>query len=134
MATNDEWKKKLPPDVYYVTREKGTEPPFSGKLLLNKEHGMYVCSNCGADLFSSETKFDSGCGWPSFYDIASADAVNFHEDTSYGMVRTEVTCKKCAAHLGHVFPDGPEDKTGQRYCINSLSLHFRKKRLDYMRL
>lgn len=125
--TNDEWKTSLDPEVYHVTREKGTEPPGSGKLLHNKETGMYTCSNCGTELFSSETKFDSGSGWPSFYDVARNDAVELHEDTSYGMTRTEVTCKTCGAHLGHVFPDGPEDKTGQRYCINSLALNFRKK-------
>lgn len=125
--TDEDWKQKLDPDVYRVTREKGTEPPFSGKLLHNTETGTYTCSNCGANLFSSETKFDSGCGWPSFYDVVQSEAVDLHEDTSFGMTRTEVTCKKCGAHLGHVFPDGPQDKTGQRYCVNSLSLHFEKR-------
>ena len=125
--TNEEWKEILDPDVYKVTREKGTEAPFSGKLLHNKEDGMYVCSNCGTELFSSETKFDSGSGWPSFYDVAHSDTVELHEDTSFGMTRTEAICSSCGAHLGHVFPDGPQDKTGQRYCINSLSLHFKKK-------
>ncbi len=125
--TVDEWKKKLTPEVYHVTREKGTEPPGSGKLLHNKETGLYTCSNCGATLFTSDTKFDSDSGWPSFYDVANSDAVELHEDTGYGMNRTEVTCKTCGAHLGHVFPDGPTDKTGQRYCINSLALNFIKK-------
>ncbi|CAN5157657.1 peptide-methionine (R)-S-oxide reductase MsrB [soil metagenome] len=125
--TNDEWKKELDPEVYHVTREKGTEAPGTGKLLHNKETGLYSCSNCGTELFSSETKFDSGSGWPSFYDVANSDAVELHEDSAYGMNRTEVTCRTCGAHLGHVFPDGPSDKTGQRYCINSLSLNFKKK-------
>ena len=125
--TNEAWKKELTSDVYHVTREKGTEPPGSGKLLHNKETGMYTCSNCGAELFSSDTKFDSGSGWPSFYDVANSEAVELHQDTSYGMNRTEVTCKTCGAHLGHVFPDGPTGKTGQRYCINSLALNFIKK-------
>lgn len=125
--TDEEWKKKLDPDVYHVTREKGTETPFSGALLHNKETGMYTCANCGAHLFSSDTKFDSGSGWPSFYEPAPGDNIEYHEDNAMGMKRTEVTCKVCGAHLGHVFPDGPQDKTGQRYCINSLALKFQKK-------
>ncbi len=122
-----QWQEILEPDVYHITREKGTEPPGSGKLLHNKEKGIYNCSNCGSELFSSEIKFDSGSGWPSFYDVVHSEAVELHTDTTLGMNRTEVTCKTCGAHLGHVFPDGPADKTGQRYCINSLSLSFSKK-------
>ena len=104
-----------------MTREKGTEAPFSGKYWNSKEKGMYVCSNCGQELFSSDTKFDSGTGWPSFTNPANREHIELHEDTSHGMVRTEVTCANCGAHLGHVFPDGPGED-GNRFCINSCSL------------
>src|SRR5918995_1688029 len=119
--SEEEWRKELPPDRYAVLREKATEPPFTGKYTYSKEDGMYRCGACGAELFSSDTKYDSGSGWPSFYEPAVTDAVELHEDRSHGMVRTEVTCARCGGHLGHVFPDGP-GPSGQRYCINSLSL------------
>jgi peptide-methionine (R)-S-oxide reductase len=121
--TDDEWRQELTPEAYEVLRRAGTEPPFSGKFVHNKESGMYKCGACGADLFSSDTKFESGTGWPSFYEPAVAENIVAHEDGSHGMIRTEVTCRRCGSHLGHVFPDGP-NPTGLRYCINSLSLDF----------
>ena len=120
--------KKLTPQQFHVTQEKGTEPAFTGIYVDNHESGMYKCIVCGHDLFSSTTKFDSGSGWPSFWDAAGKDNVNLHEDLSHGMRRTEVTCKNCGAHLGHLFEDGPEDKTGMRYCINSCALDFKPKK------
>lgn len=120
-----DWKKKLTPEQYHILREKGTEKPFSGKLLNNKEEGMYKCAACGTELFDSSVKFDSGTGWPSFYD-AKEGAVKFVEDNSHGMQRTEAVCAKCGGHLGHVFDDGPKEKTGKRFCINSCSLKFKK--------
>jgi len=125
VKSNEEWKKILAPDVYHVTREGGTEIPFTGELLHNKENGMYTCSNCGAELFSSDAKFDSGTGWPSF-DKAIPGAIEEHEDNSMGMQRTEVVCARCGAHLGHKFDDGPTD-TGTRLCINSCALGFNEK-------
>ncbi len=121
---NEEWKKKLTKEQYHILREKGTEIPFSGKLLKNKDNGMYVCAACGAELFSSETKFDSGCGWPSFFE-ANGNKVELKEDNSLGRRRTEVICKKCGGHLGHIFNDAPQTPTGQRYCINSGALGFK---------
>ena len=113
----------LSPDQIHVTQEKGTEAPFTGELLYKKETGTYTCICCGNTLFSSDTKFDSGTGWPSFFDIENTDAVTVKVDDSHGMTREEVVCTKCNAHLGHVFSDGPQP-TGLRYCINSLSLNF----------
>lgn len=124
----EELKKKLTPEQYKILREKGTEAPFSGEFLHNKENGMYTCKVCGAKLFSSETKFDSGSGWPSFYDVFSSDAVKLTEDTSHGMQRTEATCANCGSHLGHVFYDAPDQPTGARFCINSASLDFLKQK------
>jgi peptide-methionine (R)-S-oxide reductase len=124
--TDAEWKRELTPEQYRVLREAGTEAPFSGKLLHNKEEGTYSCAACATPLFKSETKFDSGCGWPSFYEPLSPDAVELLVDDSLGMRRTEVRCNSCGSHLGHVFDDGPEP-TGQRYCMNSVSLGFDKR-------
>jgi peptide-methionine (R)-S-oxide reductase len=119
--TDEEWAQELTPEQYEVMRRHGTEPPFTGKYVYSKESGVYRCAACGAELFSSETKFDSGTGWPSFTEPAVADAVETREDSSYGMVRTEVLCRRCGSHLGHVFDDGP-GPNGQRWCINSVAL------------
>ncbi len=122
----EEWKKELTPEQYKVLRKKGTERPFTGELLHNKEKGMYVCAGCGAELFDSDTKYDSGSGWPSFWQPAEKENIEEKSDNSLFMRRTEVQCKQCGGHLGHVFEDGPQP-TGQRYCINSLSLGFKKQ-------
>lgn len=116
-----EWREELTPDQYRILREKGTEPAFTGAYNDEKAEGVYRCAACGTPLFSSETKFDSGSGWPSFYDAVDEGNVELHRDLSHGMIRTEVTCATCGSHLGHLFDDGPAP-TGQRYCVNSASL------------
>jgi peptide-methionine (R)-S-oxide reductase len=122
--SDEEWQKILTPQQYHVLREKGTDAPHTGKYTLHKEKGMYVCAACGNELFSSDMKFDSHCGWPSFdREIAGGNIIT-QTDTSYGMVRTEILCGKCGSHLGHLFDDGPTD-TGMRYCVNSTSLDFK---------
>lgn len=122
----EEWKKRLPPEKYHVLREKGTEPPFTGALLNNKDSGMYECAACNAPLFKSNHKFDSGSGWPSFYDVVSSEAVNLIDDLSHGMHRVEIECSSCGGHLGHLFDDAHDQPGGKRYCINSASLEFKK--------
>ena len=124
--TNKEWTNKLTKEQYNVLREKGTELPFSGKYVNHKENGIYTCAACGSELFSSDTKFDSGCGWPSFFAV-NGNKVILKEDNSLGMHRIEVMCRKCKGHLGHVFDDAPKTPTGKRFCINSLALDFKKK-------
>jgi len=123
--TDEELKAKLTPEQYRVLREGGTEAPFSGKYHSDHERGMYTCAACGNELFSSDTKFDSGTGWPSFTDPVNTKNVTLHRDESHGMVRTEVRCARCGSHLGHVFDDGPADKGGKRFCINSVCLQKR---------
>lgn len=119
--TDEQWREELTPEQYAVLRRQATEPPFTGRYAMTKDAGMYRCAGCGAELFSSDTKFDSGSGWPSFTEPAVAEAVETVQDLSHGMVRTEVVCRRCGGHLGHVFDDGPGEN-GLRYCINSAAL------------
>jgi peptide-methionine (R)-S-oxide reductase len=125
--TDGEWRRELSPEEYQVLRERGTEAPFTGAYVDTKESGMYHCKACGAELFSSDAKFDSGSGWPSFTDPAVAENVGTRTDDSNGMQRTEVYCKQCGSHLGHVFDDGPGDRGGKRYCINSVCLDLEQR-------
>jgi peptide-methionine (R)-S-oxide reductase len=124
-TTEDDWKQHLTPDQYAVLRDKETEQPFSGEWLYNEADGTYVCAGCGAALFASEHKFEAHCGWPSFNNVITSDAVILKEDTSQGMQRVEVVCKECGGHLGHVFNDAPDQPTGVRFCINSVALDFK---------
>lgn len=124
--SEEQWRIELDPETYRVLREKGTERAFTGKFYKNKEAGTYVCRGCGTPLFTSDTKYDSGSGWPSFYDAIDKGVIETKTDYSHGMIRTEIMCAKCGGHLGHLFDDGP-NPTGQRYCVNSLSLDFKKK-------
>jgi len=124
--SKEEWKKELTPEQFEVCINKATEPPFTGKYCYSKEKGKFTCSCCGEPIFDSETKYDSGSGWPSFWKPISEDKIKYEKDSSYGMTRTEVMCNKCGAHLGHVFDDGPEP-TNLRYCINSISLDLKKE-------
>lgn len=123
--TDAEWRSLLDDDTYHVTRQKGTERPFTGKYNQNKAQGTYHCACCGQELFSSDAKYDSGSGWPSFFKPSQPDVIAEETDASHGMARTEILCSQCGAHLGHVFPDGPQP-SGLRYCVNSLSLNFAK--------
>lgn len=123
--SDEEWRKRLTPEQYQILRRAGTERAFTGKYWNQKDAGMYTCAGCGEDLFASGTKFESGCGWPSFWDSVDPDKVIHRDDLSYGMHRTEVLCKRCGGHLGHLFDDAPSTPTGQRYCINSASLNFK---------
>jgi len=127
--TEDDWKHELSPEQYKVLRQCGTEPPFTGKYYKNKEKGTYYCAACGALLFTSDAKYDSGSGWPSFYDVADKKNIEEVVDSGYGMRRIEIKCASCGSHLGHVFPDGPKP-TGLRYCVNSVSLDFVKTNAD----
>ena len=126
--TDEEWRKQLTPEQFHVAREKGTERAFTGAYWDNHKEGVYRCIGCGAQLFSSDTKFDSGTGWPSFTQPMEDSNIEMEEDRALGMRRIEVHCKKCGTHLGHVFPDGPRDRGGQRFCINSCSLNFEEKK------
>ena len=125
--TDEDWQKELDPDAYAILRCSATEAPFSGKYWNEHADGTYRCAGCGTELFDSETKFDSGSGWPSFTEPKVAEVVELRDDTSHGMVRTEVVCKNCGGHLGHVFPDGPPEAGGMRYCINSSALDLEKR-------
>lgn len=120
--TEDEWRQELTPEQYRILRQRGTEPPFTGEYVNVKADGVYRCAACGQELFSSDTKYESGSGWPSFWDVIESGRVELQRDLSHGMIRTEVVCSRCGSHLGHLFDDGPRDKTGLRYCINSAAL------------
>src|SRR5262245_36132754 len=126
IKTDEEWRKQLTPEQYAIARQAATERPFTGKYVHTKDDGTYCCAACGAPLFTSKEKFDSHCGWPSFFDVVDPSCVIERTDTSHGMVRTEVLCARCESHLGHVFDDGPRDRTGLRYCINSAILDLKK--------
>ena len=126
VRSEEEWKKILTQEEYHVLREKGTEGPGTGEYYHNKETGMYQCRACGAELFSSDAKYESGSGWPSFWQAVDPSKITKAVDASHSMVRTEIMCARCGSHLGHLFDDGPEDKTGQRFCVNSKSLRFKK--------
>jgi len=128
--SEQEWKKKLTEEQYHILREKGTEQAFSGKFYANHENGIYSCAACGTELFKSDAKYDSGSGWPSFYDAISNDKIKFETDTRYGKTRIEISCANCGGHLGHVFDDGP-NPTGKRYCVNSISLDFKRKQDNF---
>jgi len=125
--SEEQWKEILDPQSYKVLREKGTERPFTGQYNLNKDTGIYECKACGNEIFHSSKKFDSGCGWPSFSEPVTPDAIDVHMDYTHFMVREEILCNKCGGHLGHRFPDGPKDQGGIRYCINSVSLDFKEE-------
>ncbi len=125
--TDEEWRAELSPEEYHILREKGTERAFSGEYYHTKTPGVYLCRGCGQELFSSDTKYESGSGWPSFYQPLAPDRVSEHEDRAFGMRRVEITCSRCGGHLGHVFPDGP-NPTGLRYCMNSASLKLEPKK------
>ena len=125
IKSEEEWKNLLTEEEFLITRKKGTEPAFSGKEFNIINEGSFICKCCNANLFNSSAKFDSGCGWPSFYEQISPEAIKMEKDTSLGMNRTEILCAKCDSHLGHIFDDGP-NPTGQRYCVNSLSIHYKE--------
>jgi peptide-methionine (R)-S-oxide reductase len=127
VRSDEEWKKVLTPEEFEILRMKGTEPPGSGELYHNKEKGMYVCRACGSELFSSDAKYDSGSGWPSFWQAVDKSKITTATDRKFGMARTEIMCARCGSHLGHVFDDGPKETTGKRFCVNSMSLKFKKE-------
>lgn len=125
IKTDQEWRKELTAEQYHILRQAGTERPFTGEYVDTEDDGVYTCAACSSPLFSSDTKFHSGSGWPSFWDVISQGNVETREDLSHGMQRTEILCARCGGHLGHLFPDGPRDQTGLRYCINSAALEFK---------